>query len=94
MQGARSIRILKQFMAALSPPLNFRYSSYRFGGKKKIILSTTSWLGGRNDFLSIAYLVVGCASFAAALVFTAALQRWPRKLGDPRLLSWNKVKLV
>lgn len=58
---------------------------------KQVVLSTTSWLGGRNDFLGIAYLVVGCAAFASALLFGAALWRWPRKLGDVRLLSWNRM---
>jgi len=58
-----------------------------------VVLSTASWLGGRNDFLGIAYLVVGSASFASAVLFAAALWRWPRKLGDPKLLSWNRTKL-
>lgn len=58
-----------------------------------MVLSTTSWLGERNDFLGQAYLAVGCTAFLAALGFMGALTRWPRKLGDPRLLSWNKAKL-
>ncbi|PPD75120.1 hypothetical protein GOBAR_DD27964 [Gossypium barbadense] len=27
------------------------YNTYSFGGKKKLVLSTSSWLGGKNDFL-------------------------------------------
>ncbi|KAA8523400.1 hypothetical protein F0562_009823 [Nyssa sinensis] len=31
--------------------LENNYNTYSFNGKKKLVLSTTSWLGGKNDFL-------------------------------------------
>jgi len=40
-----------------------------FGGTKSFALSTVSWLGGKNEFLGIAYIVVGSLSFLLAAIF-------------------------
>ncbi|KAH0453876.1 hypothetical protein IEQ34_018200 [Dendrobium chrysotoxum] len=69
--------------------LENNYNTYSFGGKKKLVLSTTSWLGGKNDFLGIAYLSVGGLCFFLATTFTVLYLVTPRKLGDPSFLSWN-----
>ncbi|KAK8664548.1 hypothetical protein V6N13_084332 [Hibiscus sabdariffa] len=45
------------------------YNTYSFGGKKKLVLSTSNWLGGKNDFLGLAYVVVGSCSLTIAIVF-------------------------
>ncbi|KAJ6312067.1 hypothetical protein OIU77_013755 [Salix suchowensis] len=66
------------------------YNTYSFNGKKKLVLSTTSWIGGRNDFLGIAYLTVGMISFALSMGFTIVYFVKPRRLGDPTFLSWNR----
>lgn len=67
-----------------------QYNTYSFNGHKKLVLSTSSWLGGKNDFLGIAYLSVGCISVLFAAVFFIAHLRNPRQLGDTSYLSWNR----
>ncbi|KAH0924206.1 hypothetical protein HID58_024224, partial [Brassica napus] len=37
--------------------------------QKKLILSISSWLGGRKDFLGITYLVVVTSSFIISIIF-------------------------
>lgn len=45
------------------------YNTYSFGGKKKLVLSTTSWIGGKNNFLGVAYLTIGGLCLFLALSF-------------------------
>ncbi|KAJ0968848.1 hypothetical protein J5N97_021725 [Dioscorea zingiberensis] len=66
------------------------YNTYSFGGKKKLVLSTTSWIGGKNDFLGVAYLTVGGLCLFLALVFILLYLFKPRTMGDPSYLSWNR----
>jgi hypothetical protein len=41
-----------------------------FNGNKRFIISTTSFMGGKNNFLGIGYVAVGSMSIVAAFVFT------------------------
>ncbi|KAL5208416.1 hypothetical protein ABZP36_032851 [Zizania latifolia] len=70
--------------------LENNYNTYSFGGKKKLVLSTSTWLGGKNDFLGLAYLTVGGLCFFLAFAFTLLYLIKPRKLGDSNYLSWNR----
>ncbi|KAI3496601.1 hypothetical protein L1887_38969 [Cichorium endivia] len=70
--------------------LHNNYNTYSFNGKKKLVLSTTTWLGGKNNFIGIAYLAVGGLCFILAITFTIIYLVKPRRLGDPSYLSWNR----
>lgn len=45
------------------------FNTYEFGGKKLLVLSTTSWIGGKNSFLGVAYLAVGGFCLFVAISF-------------------------
>lgn len=68
---------------------NFRTDQYQ--GKKSIVITTLSVMGGKNNFLGILWLVVGGFCIALALVFLVTNLIKPRKLGDHTYLSWNNV---
>ncbi|PVI01988.1 Lem3/Cdc50 [Periconia macrospinosa] len=61
----------------------------KYGGKKSILISTRTVMGGKNDFLGIAYIVVGGLCIVLGTVFTLTHLVKPRKLGDHTYLSWN-----
>ncbi|KDP38004.1 hypothetical protein JCGZ_04647 [Jatropha curcas] len=66
------------------------YNTYSFGGKKKLVISTSTWLGGKNDFLGVAYIFVGSSAIILSLVFLLLHVKNPRPYGDITYLSWNR----
>jgi len=66
------------------------YPVTAFGGHKYIVLSTTSWLGGKNPFLGYAYMVVGGVCILLGIIF--GLKHWisGRRQGDTSYLEWAK----
>ncbi|PRP80850.1 hypothetical protein PROFUN_11405 [Planoprotostelium fungivorum] len=62
----------------------------RFNGKKYIVLSTTSWMGGKNPFLGWAFIAVGAVCIVQGVAFAIKHKLSPRKLGDTKYLDWNK----
>ncbi|XP_075481759.1 putative ALA-interacting subunit 2 isoform X2 [Primulina tabacum] len=65
------------------------YNTYSFSGSKKLVLSTSNWLGGRNNFLGMAYISIGICFIFIAVVFLLIHVKFPRPYGDTTNLSWN-----
>jgi hypothetical protein len=62
----------------LNVTINNVYNTYSFGGKKRLVLSTTSWLGGKNNFLGILYITMGSISISYAFIYFAGHLSYPR----------------
>jgi len=68
------------------------YPVESFGGKKYVVLSTASWLGGKNPFLGYAYIVVGSICIFLGLIFAAKHLINGRRQGDTSYLEWANTK--
>lgn len=51
--------------------VEYNYPVQAFGGSKRFIISQASWIGGKNSFLGVAYMVVGslCLCLAGLFLF-------------------------
>ncbi|KAL6549515.1 putative ALA-interacting subunit 4 [Orobanche hederae] len=70
------------------------YNTYSFNGRKKLVISTATWIGGKNDFLGRMYMTVGGAGLFFAILFALLFIIKPRPLGDPTYLSWNRNPIL
>ncbi|KAK6864145.1 Meiotically up-regulated protein [Apiospora arundinis] len=68
---------------------NFRTDVFK--GEKSVVITTRTVIGGKNNFLGIAYVVVGGICIVLGVVFTVTHLIKPRKLGDHTYLSWNNA---
>lgn len=73
-------RIIDQDLPAgtYNVTITSRYPVASFGGKKYVVLSTTTWIGGKNPFLGYAYIVVGAICFIQGVVFGVKHRISPR----------------
>ena len=67
---------------------NFPVLPYR--GTKAVVLSTTTWAGGKNNFLGISYIVVGGLALIFTLVYAVMHLKRPRRLIDIDYLDWGE----
>lgn len=71
-------------------PIVMTFPVTQFGGTKSIVISTISWIGGKNPFLGWAYIATAGLFLLLALAGTVRHCIRPRKIGDMSLLSWNQ----
>ncbi|WVQ96547.1 hypothetical protein IAU59_003652 [Kwoniella sp. CBS 9459] len=66
------------------------YPVKQFSGTKSVVISTVSWIGGKQPFLGWAYIAAAILCVVLALAGLLRHLIKPRKLGDMSLLSWNQ----
>lgn len=70
-----------------------RFDVSPFGGEKYVLLSTLSWIGGKNYFLGGAYIAVGCLCFLLAVGFAVKHMFFPTDRAKA-MLSYNQAGAV
>eukprot|EP00941_MAST-03F_sp_MAST-3F-sp1_P001023 g1023.t1 len=70
--------------SVLTFKINSRFRVATFQGSKALVLSTTSWVGGRNFFLGIAYICFGGLCVLSAILMLLKERKCPRLLPQAR----------
>ncbi|KAL0947286.1 hypothetical protein HGRIS_013406 [Hohenbuehelia grisea] len=70
--------------------IGLNYPVQKYKGTKSIVISTVSWIGGKNPFLGWAYVAASGVFIVLAVAGTVRHLVRPRRLGDMSLLSWNR----
>ena len=68
------------------------YPTGIFRGQKYVVLSTTGWIGGKNNFLGVAYIIVGAVCVALALAFLLKDRCTPRDPGTAQYINMKNSK--
>ena len=68
------------------------YPTGIFRGQKYVVLSTTGWIGGKNNFLGVAYIIVGAVCVALALAFLLKDRCTPRDPGTAQYINMKNGK--
>lgn len=67
------------------------YNVSSFSGRKSFIISTTSWLGGKNPFLGFAYIVVGVLCAIAGGIFIAIHLKYGHSLHEMAAIEQTRI---
>ena len=67
-------RSISQFQNGLpagdySLVIDYKYPVHGFGGKKVFVMTTSSWIGGKNHKFGVGYIVFGCVCLFIAFFF-------------------------
>ena len=77
--------------------IEYNYEVSSFSGTKQVILSTVSIFGGKNNFLGIAYTVVGCSCLILGVMLLFSHTFYEKKLKDTAIFDCvpdKKTELV
>lgn len=72
----------------------YNYPVAVFNGEKSFIISTTTWIGGKNPFLGIAYLVVGSLCILLGICFLIIHFKFSRNVKTPEDFDGHKKQSV
>jgi len=74
--------------------IDYNFPVDGFGGRKTFIISTTTWLGGKNPFLGIAYLVVGSFCLVLGVCFLIVHYKFARKMKNDEITNKSSIATI